>query len=160
MSKIKLFTDGSVNPQKKIGFGAYFFISDIESYSLNFKPNMKLKRFENTSSTKLELEVLLWALEDEELYKKEIVVYTDCQNILGLANRREKLERNSYKSSTGKVIKNHELYKRFYEISDKLSFSFEKVKGHKASSKKDETDKLFNFVDKRSRKALREYLTL
>ncbi len=160
MSKIKLFTDGSVNPQKKIGFGAYFFISFDEKYEEIFKPNINLKKFENTSSTKLELEVLLWALEDKEFYKKEIIVYTDCQNILGLAKRREKLEKNTYKSSIGKMIKNHELYKRFYKISNKLNCSFEKVKGHKISSKKDETDKLFNFVDKASRKALREYLTL
>ena len=84
-------------------------------------------------------------------------VYTDCQNILGLKTRREKLERNFYKSSTGKDVKNKELYKAFFEISDKIHFDFIKIKGHKPSYEKDDTDKLFNLVDKASRRALREY---
>ena len=101
MSSLNLFCDGSVNPQKKIGFGAYFI------YDENLKTqDIKTIKFENTSSTKLELEVLIWALCDKRILNKNINIYTDCQNILGLANRREKLERNFYKSSTGKEIKN------------------------------------------------------
>ncbi len=152
---IKLFCDGSVNPQKKIGFAAYFILNENEFFD---KDRIHLKRFENTSSTKLELESLLWALEDEKIKNQTIRVYTDCQNILGLEKRREKLEKNNYKTSTGKIIKNHELYKKFYTITDKLDCTFEKVKGHKKSSLKNEIDNLFNLVDKASRKALREYL--
>ncbi len=78
MNTLKLFCDGSVNPQKKIGFGAYFIYDENLTTQ-----NIKLKKFEDTSSTKLELEVLLWALADESVLKNEIIVYTDCQNILG-----------------------------------------------------------------------------
>lgn len=154
---IKLFCDGSVNPQSKIGYGAYFILLGDESLD-DAKKNVKLRRFENTSSTKLELEVFLWALEDEVIKEQEIIVYTDCQNILGLEGRREKLETNNYHTSTGKIVKNHELYKSFYKLTDNLTCKFEKVKGHKKTSKKDEIDRLFNIVDKASRKALREYL--
>ncbi|WP_072680967.1 ribonuclease HI [Arcobacter sp. LA11] len=154
---IKLFCDGSVNPQRKIGFGAYFIVEENETLELN-RNKIYTRKFENTSSTKLEVESLLWALEDDNIKNKSIVVYTDCQNILGLKDRREKLEKNNYHSSTGKVIKNHELYKKFYMITDKLDCTFEKVKGHKKSSLKNDIDKLFNLVDKASRKALREYL--
>jgi ribonuclease HI len=154
MNTLKLFCDGSVNPQKKIGFGAYFIYDENLTTQ-----NIKLKKFEDTSSTKLELEVLLWALADESVLKNEIIVYTDCQNILGLENRREKLEQNSYKSSTGKDIKNTELYKAFFEVCDRLNCKFIKIKGHKPSQEKDDTDKLFNLVDKASRRALREYLS-
>lgn len=152
---IKIFCDGSVNPQKKIGFAAYFILNEKESFDKN---KIHLKRFENTSSTKLELESLLWALEDDQIKNQTIIVYTDCQNILGLEKRRKKLEQNSYKSSTGKIIKNHELYKKFYLMIDKLDCTFKKVEGHKKSSLKDEIDNLFNLVDKASRKALRENL--
>ena len=56
IKEIKLFCDGSVNPKTKIGFGAYFI------YDENLeKQNIKIKKFVDTSSTKLELEVLLWA---------------------------------------------------------------------------------------------------
>jgi len=153
MHNIKLFCDGSVNPQKKIGFGAYFIYDDKL-----INQDIKIKKFEDTSSTKLELEVLLWALNEFKFGKEEIIIYTDCQNILGLEKRREKLESNNYKTSTGKIVKNHELYKNFYKITDILNCTFEKVKGHKKASIKDEIDKLFNLVDKASRKALREYL--
>ena len=157
MDKIILFCDGSVNPQSKIGFGAYFIYDDNQE-----NQDIKIKKFENTSSTKLELEVLLWALDDLKFIKEELLIYTDCQNILGLEQRREKLQDNNYKTSTGKIVKNHELYKKFYILTDNIkensNCAFKKVEGHKKSSQKDEIDKLFNLVDKASRKALREYL--
>ncbi|RBQ30532.1 ribonuclease H [Arcobacter sp. FW59] len=157
MKKIKLFTDSSVNPQKKIGFGAFLKIFD-ESFSFEeLKKTMKIKRFEDTSSTKLELQTLLWALDeciiDENI---QIEVYTDCQNILSLQNRREKFEINDYKTSTKKTINNHELYKLFFQKLDNLNIDFIKVKGHKKNSLKDEIDTIFNLVDKASRNALRE----
>lgn len=158
MNTIKLFCDGSVNPQKKIGYGSYFIYKDNDTLEIS-KQNIKTKRFVDTSSTKLELEVLLWALEDKELKDKKIVVYTDCQNILGLENRREKLELNNYISSKGKLLNNHELYKEFYKRVDELDFKFIKVKGHKPSQNKDTIDDLFTLVDRGSRDALRKFAT-
>ena len=156
MDTIKLFCDGSVNPQKKIGFASYFIYKQNDTIELA-KDNIKIKKFENTSSTKLELEGLLWALEDCELIGKDIIIYTDCQNILGLEQRREKLESNNYKTSSGKILKNHTLYKHFYEKIDTLHCTFVKVKGHKPSQNKNNIDELFTLVDKASRNALRSY---
>jgi len=157
MNTIKLFCDGSVNPQKKIGFASYFIYTQNDTIELA-KDNIKTKKFENTSSTKLELEGLLWALDDEKLIGENITIYTDCQNILGLGQRREKLESNNYKTTTGKILKNHTLYKQFYEKMDTLNCTFVKVKGHKPSQDKDNIDKLFTLADKASRNSLREYL--
>lgn len=157
MIKIKLFTDSSVNPQEKIGFGAYLKTIDESVPLLEMKKGIKTKKFEDTSSTKLELQTLIWAL--DEIEKASLIeVYTDCQNIIGLENRRKKLESNDYKSSKGKLMNNHDLYKLFFEKIDKLNLVFIKVKGHKKSSLKDEIDNIFNLVDKASRNALREEL--
>lgn len=157
MNSIKLFTDSSVNPQEKIGFGAYLKILDEKASLLDMKKDIKTKRFEDTSSTKLELQTLLWAL--DEIEKNSFIeVYTDCQNIIGLADRRKKLESNDYKSSKGRLMNNHDLYKLFFEKIDKLNLVFIKVKGHKKSSLKDNIDEIFNLVDKSSRNALRENL--
>ena len=160
MKKIKLFTDSSVNPQEKVGFGAYLKIIDENISFEDMKKHIKTKRFEDTSSTKLELQTLLWALDElKEQIKYEntqIEVYTDCQNIIGLENRREKLEKNNFHSSSGKLMNNHELYKDFFEKTDELNLTFIKVKGHKKNSLKDEIDTIFNLVDKASRSALRE----
>ncbi|WP_044418250.1 ribonuclease HI [Halarcobacter anaerophilus] len=150
---IELFCDGSVNPKIKTGFGAYFIFDEKLK-----KQNIKIKRFEDTSSTKLELEVLLWALEDNFLEKGKIIVYTDCQNILTLLDRKKSLEKNNYFTKSGKKIRNYKLYKDFYRQNEKLSLCFKKVKGHKKTELKDEVDKLFNLVDKASRRALRDFL--
>ena len=159
MKKIKLFTDSSVNPQEKIGFGAYLKIIDETIPLLQMKKDIKTKRFEDTSSTKLELQTLLWALDEIKNDSNTLIeVYTDCQNIIGLENRRRKLESNDYKSSKGKLMNNHILYKLFFEKIDELNLLFIKVKGHKKSSLKDEIDDIFNLVDKASRNALREEL--
>lgn len=158
MKNIKLFTDSSVNPQEKIGFGSFLIIEDENLSFENLKKTIKTKKFENTSSTKLELQTLLWALDEIKNKNSLIEIYTDCQNIINLKDRREKLEKNEYKSSQGKLINNHELYKLFFEKSDKLDLVFIKVKGHKKNSLKDEVDTIFNLVDKASRSALRNQI--
>ncbi|MCX6051139.1 MAG: ribonuclease H [Campylobacterales bacterium] len=155
---ILLFTDGSVNPKTNIGYGAYL-VMDEDKLSSNLQiEDIKTKRFENTSSTKLELETLLWALSEIDLENFKIIVYTDCQNIIGLSDRREGFEKNHYISRTNKLIKNHELYKEFYKNMDLTESKFIKIKGHIKNSKKDEIDNIFTLVDKASRAALRKVL--
>ncbi len=149
-----LFTDGSVNTQTKIGFGAYLSITEQE-----FVTNssiVKVKRFENTSSTKLELQTLLWALNEIQVLDSKIIVYTDSQNIVRLKGRRDKLEKNNYRSKKNRLLNNYKLYQEFYKLTDKLDCEFYKVRGHLKSNQKGDIDKLFTLVDKASRKALRE----
>jgi len=148
----KLFTDGSVNPQKRVGFGAYMTVSNEDEVS-----KIEIKKFEKTSSTQLELQTLLWALESLKI-TTGLSVYTDCQNILGLPARREGLEKKNYHSKTGKALKHSQLYKQFFTLTDKYPCKFIKVKGHKKSHLKDEVDNLFTLVDKASRDALRAHL--
>ncbi|WP_418186514.1 ribonuclease HI [Aliarcobacter lanthieri] len=161
MKKIKIFIDSSVNPQQKIGFGAFLEVSDDNLLVDDLKKIIKIKRFDDTSSTKLELQTLLWALDEIGIINDNTIeIYTDCQNIIGLQSRREKFELNDYKTSTGKTINNHELYKLFFQKIDKLNIDFIKVKGHKKNSLKDEIDTIFNLVDKASRNALRENISI
>ena len=156
--QIYLFTDGSVNPQSKTGFGAYLLIEKVDSFHFELENKIKIQKFDNTSSTKLELETLLWALSDVSLKNFKTVVYTDCQNIIGLKQRRDKFEKNNYMTAKGSVIKNHELYKEFFKRVDSLDCEFVKVKGHKKTSVKNEIDEIFTLVDKATRKALRQTL--
>ena len=151
-----LFTDGSVNPKQNIGFGAYLHVKQNDTYDESLKKSVKIKRFDATSSTKLELETLLWALDEINIADEELIVFTDCQNILGLNSRREKFEKNDYLTKKNKKIANHELYKKFYKITDTLHCQFIKVKGHKPKNEKDNIDKFFTLVDRASRNALRE----
>jgi ribonuclease HI len=154
MNGIKLFIDGSVNPQHKIGFGAYLIL-DESLYCSNFEEKIKTKKFENTSSTLLELQTLLWALEELSHNPQHIFVYTDCQNLIGLKKRCKAFENNGYLTKSNKLISNHELYKQFYQTINGLNCEFIKIKGHKKTSEKDSLDNLFSLVDKASRNALR-----
>ncbi len=154
--QVYLFIDGSVNPRNGIGFGAYLLLDKLESFHSELEKKINIKKFDNTSSTKLELETLLWALSDVNLKKFQIVVYTDCQNIIGLQGRRERLENSNYITSKGGKIKNHKLYKCFFKKLDTLDCEFIKLKGHKKVSAKNELDEIFTLVDKSTRKALRK----
>lgn len=157
MKKIKLFCDGSVNPQKNIGFGAYLIVDEISKLEF-LKDKIKIKRFDNTSSTKLEIQTLIWALESLNEENILIEVYTDCQNIISLLERKNKLEMLNFYSQSGKILNNAQLYKEFFTIIEKYKCHFIKIKGHKKNDLKDNIDKIFNLVDKASRKALRNSL--
>jgi len=155
MTPLKLFTDASLNPQSKIGYGAYLSIPPEPLSFESLKMRVKVKRFDQTSSTKLELQTLLWALTSIQSLGKKVVVYTDSQNIIGLPGRRFRLEQNNYRSKKNKYINNYKLYQAFFQLLDQLNCEFIKIKGHKVSHQKDELDKLFTIVDRASRKALR-----
>jgi len=161
MNRLKLFTDGSVNPKTRIGFGAALFVSPaLVSQALasfdNLKSQIKTCRFENTSSTRLEIQTLLWALGDIDKPDTKVVMYTDCQNLLGLRSRRTRLEKNNYQSSKNQLLKNADLYQQFFQLCDRIDVEFIKVDGHKASALRNENDQLFALVDKACRKALRD----
>ena len=150
-----LFVDGSVNPQSNIGYGAYLAVSEPGIALDSLRTRVKVKRFEHTSSTKLELQTLLWALSDIQAVGRKVIVYTDSQNILGLQQRRGRLEQNDYRSKNNKRLKHYKLYQAFYSMIDQLDCELIKVRGHQVANQKDEIARLFTLVDKASRKALR-----
>ncbi len=156
MDKLILLTDGSVNTQSKIGYGAYLAVSEYGLSLDLLRTLVNVRRFEHTSSTKLELQTLLWALRDIQAVGKKVIIYTDSQNIIGLQGRRERFEQNDYRSKKNKLINNYKLYQEFYRITDQLDCELVKVRGHQVSNKKDYIEKLFTIVDRVSRKALRQ----
>lgn len=156
MQNLMLFIDGSVHAQSKLGYGAYLAVSDLSSDLEGLSQQVCLKQFTQTSSTKLELQTLLWALSEVQATGCKLVIYTDSQNIIGLPGRRERLERKKYRSSRGKPLNNHDLYQEFYRLTDLLDYELVKVCGHLASKHKNAIERLFSLVDKASRKALRE----
>ena len=150
-----LFTDGSVNTKSDIGYGAYLLVTENEVFSDGLPSKVKLKQFENTSSTKLEMQTLLWALSEVGETEGKIIVYTDSQNIAGLLNRRERLEKNDFQSKKGRGMNHAELYRQFFRMTDLLNCEFRKVEGHKKTNQKDNIDRLFTLVDRASRNAVR-----
>ncbi|MFT6991256.1 MAG: ribonuclease HI [Paraglaciecola sp.] len=160
MLYLQVFTDASVNTQLKVGYGAYLVVPDQNVSLDTLKDKVKIKRFEQTSSTKLELQTLLWAMDEIIVLadKSDITftIYTDSQNIIGLQGRQSALEQNNYYSSKNKRLNNYELYQAFYQLTSSINCQLVKVVGHQVSSQKSDLDRLFGLVDKASRRALRE----
>ena len=150
-----LFTDGSVDPNSKVGCGAYLILTRLDVSLEDIQSQVEIKRFNCTTSTKLELQTLLWALKELDKTKDRIEIYTDCQTILQLPQRRQSLETSDYRSKSRKLLSNHELYKQLYTEFDQLDYLIIKVKGHKVTREKNQIDHLFALVDKAARKALR-----
>ena len=168
VNRYALFTDVSLNPTLKLGFGAYLV---IPSSFLEIPPEriirsdlveqIRLRRFEVTSSTKLEVQTLLWALED---FQKELSgsrfgtldVYSDSQCVTGLQRRRSQLEMNGFCSKgTNRTVTNACLYRKFYEFNDTIGFEVIKVTGHSRSCSHDSIHRIFSFVDKEDKNALK-----
>ena len=156
-----LFTDGSVDTKTRTGFGAYLIVDGMTLPDADLTGKVKLKKFENTSSTKLELQTLLWALDDAMLSSVEkpgsITVYSDSQNIVGLPARRSGLEQRKYYASNRKRLNNAEFYQQFFDVMDQLDCHIIKVEGHKPWHLKNDIDRIFALVDKASRLALRKF---
>jgi ribonuclease HI len=153
--KLFLFTDGSVNTKTNAGWGAFLAVFDNEVPPEKLIKKVKLKRFERTSSSKLEIQTLIWALSEVLDFKGKVTVYTDSQTIVGLPDRRVRLEKNDYLSKSGRLINSHELYREFFAITDQINCEFIKIKGHNKTSLKDNVDWLFTIVDRASRNAVR-----
>jgi predicted GIY-YIG superfamily endonuclease/ribonuclease HI len=161
---VALFTDVSVSPGLKLGVGAYVMVpasfletSDGVSERSKIARRLKVKRFEGTSSTRLELQTVLWALE-ENTYGS-LTIYSDSQCVAGLLKRKARLLSGGFLSKrTNQQLGNASLYRAFYEFHDESGFDIVKVAGHSASRDQDSAHRIFSFVDKEARKALKIWL--
>lgn len=167
MNSFALFTDVSVNPQRKLGVGGYLLVPvpflEIEPHDIEqgeVSARLKIKRFAETSSTKLEVQTVLWALENsrEELTSSalgSLQIYTDSQCVAGLVRRRANLINSDFIAKrSGRPLTNALLYREFYTAYDQLGFQLIKVSGHSRASSHDTVQRIFSYVDREVRKAL------
>jgi ribonuclease HI len=163
-----LFTDVSVSPVLKLGVGAYVIIpaSFLEASSgviagPQIAGRIKVRRFEETSSTRLELQTVLWALtENRQGPHESLTIYSDSQCVSGLLKRRPRLLTGGFLSKkTNRQLGNASLYRRFFELHDELGFHVVKVDGHPGTRVCDTAQRIFSFVDKEARKALKIWMS-
>lgn len=125
---------------------------------------LMMRRYECTSSTRLEVQTVLWALEDYQKESKEVrpgklYVYSDSQCIAGLLRRRSAMEAKGFLSGkTNRLLKNAPLYQAFYELYDQVGFKVIKVTGHSRSCSHDTVERIFSCIDRAVRKALRDWM--
>jgi len=167
MNSFAIFTDVSVSPQRKLGIGAYLLVPtsfleiaphDIERCDITAR--LRLRKFTETSSTKLEVQTVLWALinfreESNCSDPGSVRIYTDSQCVAGLLGRRAGLEANDFLAGrSGRPLTNSSLYRAFYAAYDELGFELIKVAGHSRARSHDTVLRIFSYVDKGVRRAL------
>ncbi len=167
MKDIALFTDVSVDPRLKLGVGVYLAIpaSFLEASSgdidmVEVAARIKVRRFEDTTSAKLELQTVLWAIQaQQKAFKGKLCVYTDSRCVSGLLKRRARLVAEDFLSRrSGRLLKNASLYRSFFKLNDTLGFEVIKVQGHTNARTPDTVSRIFSVVDKEARKALRLWM--
>ena len=165
-----LFIDGSATPASKIGFGSYLLIPENEVDDVtetSIMQKIRSRKFSPTTSTKLEVQTLLWALGETEevltdkIHSELITIFSDSQTLVGLQKRRAILESRNFKSrKDGQDLKHADLYKSIYDILDRLNCRFIKLSGHSKVKEKTRIERIFSQIDRASRRALREYVKL
>ncbi len=171
MDSIALFTDVSLNPGRRLGVGACLAVpfASLQTQPGGIKradiaKRLEKRRFEDTSSTKLELQTALWALANcgkkiKICKPRKLHLFTDSSCVAGLIRRRQRLESNDFLSrKTKQLLKNAALYREFYECCDKFDFEVTKVAGHVRGSSLDTIQSFFSCVDRESRKELRIWM--
>jgi hypothetical protein len=171
MSGVALFTDASLHAKLRCGVGAFLVlpaavldISDGRSAAAVFFDRLRFQRFAASSSTALEVQTALWALEFCHAEYKgcdtgRLHLYSDSQCIAGLLKRRAALEYTDFCAKrSGRELNNATLYRRYFELYDAQGFDVIKVAGHTRPSGRDTAHSVFSFLDREVRRALRVWV--
>lgn len=135
--KYFLFADECFDPRSKIGVGCCLILGEDEILKLKpseFKSlSFATKDFDETNAARLELEAVNWALDHIDLSPRaaKIILHTDSKTILGLLERRTKLQKTDYMSAKdGIPLANAELLKEFFQLHDRFDFEVVEGKDH------------------------------
>lgn len=155
MQQLFLFCDGSVQAKSGRGCGAYLLAESLQWPLTDLAARIATCEFEQTSSTRLELQVLLHVLSAMPAQQK-VTVFTDSQNIIDLPRRRARLQEQGFCSKQGRRLNNADLYQRFFELWDRLALDLVKVRGHSPSAEKSKVEQIFALVDIAARQHSRQ----
>lgn len=121
----------------------------------------------NVSNTKAEILAIIELMQyiSNKNHNKSnltIKIFTDCQQVINLLNKRDKLVQTNFCNKKGIPLNNGNEYRLFFQNYDLLNslvtkIIIEHIDGHKKKYLKTDTDYLFSNLDKYVRKILREH---
>lgn len=170
MDTIYIFTDAATSPQMNVSIGAFICVdkdllqqyAECNAQDLNNKliDQIVYQQYSSKKSTWSEIKTAIDALHFVHAnlpFIRKIEIYTDCQSLCDLLNKRkEKLQNNNFITRTGKTLNNANLYKELFECVEKFEIQVLKIKGHSSTaSRLTIQEKIFAALDKLSRKKLR-----
>lgn len=157
-----IYTDASFDKKNQLAVLGHMIFKNETEHNTMSAVNIPISLFDTyeVNNIRAEIKSALMALSSFLINKtdtSQIVLFTDCQTICGLMERREKLERLNFMSqSKKKLLANADLYQEFYKIYDILKPQIIWIKGHKQDLKSDKIDKNFSVLDKAVRQHLRK----
>jgi len=148
---IEIYTDGSCNPQYKIGGWASLVFSKGEKIVLKGIAT-------ETTHNRMELIAVIESIEYvlKEIKELELIkIYTDSQYVERIPFRAEKLVSKDFLTKKGKSIQNLDLIQKLITLFETTEIEFIKVKAHQKAS---DTPNYNREVDKLSRKLVRQQI--
>ena len=138
MRQIKIYTDGSCNPNPGIGGWGYVMLEDGKDPVEVFGGDRE------TTNNKMELMAAVMALKALES-RTQVTIYTDSQYVRkGITNWIKGWKRNGWKTSTRQPVKNQDLWQMLDESCGNHLITWKWVKGHNGNAGNELADKLAN----------------
>jgi ribonuclease HI len=165
-----IFSDAATSSKAMVSVGAFLCLDQMqfehyskytaEILSTKVADAVVYKEYNSKKSTWSEIKTVidaLYTIHDKLEFDQKIEIYTDCQSLCDLINKRkEKLEKNNFMTRAGKVHQNADLYKELFAIADKFYINTIKIKGHDSYMLRlTVQEKIFAVLDKLTRKKLR-----
>ncbi len=151
MNIIDIYTDGSCNPQYKIGGWAALIFSDDKKVVLQGNET-------ETTHNRMELTAVIKSIEYvlKEIKELELIkIYTDSQYVERIPFRADKLVSKDFLTKKGKSIQNIDLIQQLITLIETTEIEFIKVKAHQKAS---DMPNYNRDVDKLSRKLVRRQI--
>lgn len=156
-----IYSDASFDKfssQAVIGYA--YFKTEEEHSRMTLEPDqIRLHTIHEKNNIRAELRGAIMAIR-ACMPKVDIFLYTDCQTVCGLVERRQKLEGNGFISQAkNQLLANADLYKEFYEVYDSYRPNIQWLKGHVSGADLTRVQNNFAVLDKWVRKNLRTQIT-
>ncbi len=158
---IFIYCDASFSKIYQIAIvGSLFFKNNNEhQFKLSTEAHTILIQIREINNIRAEIKGVILALQDCP-QARHVVLFTDCQTISELINRRSHLEKTNYISKSKNVeLANADLYRQFYLLYDQFQPEINWVKGHSKKSIQTHQQKHFSYIDKMVRTKLRSVTT-
>ncbi len=167
-STVFVYSDSSFSRKHGFGIGGYLIFGNNGDHDAGEvgRALFVTEKIIEKNNIRVELKTAIMALAAVESIRATnvttgeqgwgVCLYTDCEAIVGLLKRRNRLEASRYMSKQkGERLANADLYRAFFTLCDRLHPRIHWLKGHSPLQGKSTIDKNFSYVDKAVRAELR-----
>jgi ribonuclease HI len=168
-SMIYVYSDASFSKKHGHGIGGYLIFVKKSHHESGDVANAVFvtEKFDEKNNIRVELKTAIRALKSTESMRGadaledendcRVNLYTDCQSIVVLSARRERLEAShNISKRKGTPLANADLYQAFFTICDILHPKIFWVKGHSSNRGRSFIERNFSYVDRAVRMELRK----